>query len=177
MIPDRHEPAGEPLDDLCGDILQRHHAYAHGAVPVIRGWLARLPPDEAALPLLVEVRSSFAALAGELAAHLAKEENILFPALVAMAQADRSGARLPPLPFPTVVHPIRLMEAEHLRIADGLARLRSLTGGFAAPEGASESWRRAYEELARLDAAMQDHLRVENDSLFPKAVELERRLL
>lgn len=164
-----------PLDELCGHILERHHAYAHGALPVIRSWLSSLPTPEAALPLMVDVRAAFQDLADQLTAHLAKEETILFPALAAMAQAYRDGGSRPSLPFPTVAHPIRLMESEHARIESAIARLRAMTGGFSVPDEASESWKRAFRELARLDEELKVHLHVENDTLFPRALDMERR--
>ena len=76
----------------------------------------------------------------------------------------------PPLPFPTVLHPIRVMEAEHARLADGVEELTRLTGGFAVPEGAPDALRRLLEELKRFCSHLTDHLREENDVLFPRAL-------
>jgi regulator of cell morphogenesis and NO signaling len=176
MVANHSGLSARPLDELCGFILEHHHAYAHGAIPVIRGWLASLTPAEASTPLATQARAAFLALADMLASHLAKEENILFPALVAMAHAERDGAARPLLPFPTVVHPIRLMESEHARIEAAMATLRDLTHDFTPPEGASEALQRGFREMARLDAALKEHLHVEGDELFPGALELDRRL-
>jgi regulator of cell morphogenesis and NO signaling len=166
-----------PLDDLCDVILQRHHAFAHSAVPMIRGWLATLAERQpAASPHLADVRDAFSDLAEVLLGHLAKEENILFPAIAAMAEAERSGRARPPLPFPTVLHPIRMMESEHARIEAAMGRLKALTNGFVPPEGASEAWCRVLAELAKLDEGLRAHLHAENDELFPRALDLERRL-
>jgi regulator of cell morphogenesis and NO signaling len=177
MVANHSGLSARPLDELCGFILERHHAYAHGAIPVIRGWLATLAPAEASTPLATEVRAAFLALAEMLASHLAKEENILFPALAAMAQAERDGSPRPLLPFPAVVHPIRLMESEHARIELAMAKLRDLTHDFTPPDGASEAMQRGFREMARLDAELKEHLHVEGDELFPRALELERRLV
>ena len=93
------EPAAAPerqsLDRLCQEILERHHAYAHIAVPRIRGRLASLLEHEpgAVHPALP---AAFGELAELLVSHLAKEENILFPALAAMADAERIGGARPP---------------------------------------------------------------------------------
>lgn len=176
MVADPSAPSARPLDELCAFILERHHAYVHGAIPVIRGWLATLAPAEASAPLAAAVRAAFADLADTLASHLAKEENILFPALAAMAQAERDGSSRPLLPFPTVVHPIRLLEGEHARIELAMAKLRELTRGFTPPDGASEALQRGFRALARLDAELKEHLHVEGDELFPRALDLDRRL-
>ena len=164
-----------PLDALCDDILVRHHAYAHIAVPRIRGQLAALLEREpGALPS--NVASAFARVADLLLNHLAKEENILFPALTMMAEAERSGAGRPPLAFPTLLHPIRVMEAEHARLAEGMDELTRLTAQFTVPDGASEPLRRALGELKTFCAHLSAHLQEENDILFPRALELDRRL-
>jgi regulator of cell morphogenesis and NO signaling len=144
-------------------------------VPRLRGQLAAAlerEPDSvpAALP------AAFAALADRPLSHLAKEENILFPALTSMAEADRSGRGRPLLPFPTLLHPIRMMEAEHARLAEALDELTVVASGFTAPEGASDSARRLMAELATLRHHLSAHLRAENDVLFPRALDLDRRL-
>lgn len=166
-----------PLDELCDAIVERHHTYFHGAIPRIRGWLSALASHEAQpVPALAETRAAFNDLADQLLGHLAKEETILFPALAALAQAEREGAPRPPLPFPTVLHPIRLMESEHTRLELGLERLCAAANGFAVPPEGSDAWRRCYSELARVDREVRAHLLAENDMLFPRALELERRL-
>jgi regulator of cell morphogenesis and NO signaling len=165
----------QPLDELCEAILERHHAHAHVAVPRLRGHLAALVEREpGALP--VALPAAFAELADRLQSHLAKEENILFPALATMAEAERNGRGRPPMPFPTVLHPIRLMESEHAGLADGLERVKALASGFVPPDGASASTRRLLEDLAAFCDDLAAHLQVENDVLFPRALELDRRL-
>jgi len=170
--PDR---AVQPLDELCDEILVQHHAYAHVAVPRIRGHLATLREREPqAVP--AELQEAFTALADRLLNHLAKEENILFPAIAAMADAERAGRGRPPLPFPTVLHPIRVMESEHTGLAAGLEQLTTLAHGYVAPDGASDATRRLMAELATFRDHLAAHLQVENDVLFPRALELDRRL-
>lgn len=164
-----------PLDRLCEEVLARHHAYAHVAVPRLRGLLALVrerDPDTipAALP------AAFAELADRLLSHLAKEENILFPALAALAEAERAGSGRPPLPFPTVLHPIRMMESEHARLAGLLEQVTTLANGFVPPPNAAEPTCRLLAELAVFRDHLDAHLRVENDVLFPRALDLDRRL-
>lgn len=169
----RAPDAAASLDTLCETVLERHHAPAHGALPRIRGRLAALVEQE---PDCAPLHAAFAVLADRLASHLAKEEHILFPAFVAMAEAERAGRARPPMPFPTVLHPIRLMEAEHARLAADLDALAAAAGGFAPAAGDSEGRRRVLDELAAFAADLHLHLRVENDILFPRALELDRRL-
>lgn len=175
--PDDETPelAAAPLDRLCEEFLERHHAYAHIAVPRLRGQLAAaVERDPGSVP--AGLPAAFAALADGLLSHLAKEENILFPALTMMAEADRAGHGRPPLPFPTILHPIRVMEAEHARLAEALDHLVRVASGFTVPDAAADSTRRLMADLAAFRDRLEAHLRAENDVLFPRALELDRRL-
>lgn len=168
--------ASPPLDVLCEDIVERYHAALHRGLPEIRSELAGLcaTSDSAALR---EVRFAFDELAVQIEGHLAKEEHLLFPALEALAAAERDGLRRPSMPFVALVHPIRLMEREHLRIEAALDHIRDLVLEVAEPDSVLPGWRRCLVALAQLDRDLHDHHRAEGDVLFPAALELEHRLL
>ncbi len=168
--------AEPPVDELCDRIVALYHDNLHRTLPVLVGELARLAEHDCAGEMLAETRAVVAELVPQLEGHLSKEENVLFPALAALAQADREGRSRPPLPFPTVLHPIRMMETEHARIETAMARLRAITQGFAPADDASVAWRHCLTQLARLDADLREHHRIEDEELFPRALELERRL-
>ncbi len=132
---DYSDDPGRPLDELCDIIVARYHAYLHRTLPLIRAELAGLTePDSAPAGSLAETRAAFNELAHLVQGHLAKEEHVLFPALEALARADREGGSRPALPFPTVLYPIRLLESEHARIETALERLRQATQALVAPE-------------------------------------------
>jgi regulator of cell morphogenesis and NO signaling len=165
-----------PIDELCEQIVGQHHAFLYRALPILVEDLGRLADDDGGAAMLAETRTAVADLVQQLKGHLSKEEHVLFPALRALAQAEREGGNRPALPFPTVLHPIRVMETEHARIETTMARLRALTQGFAPQDDASVAWRQCLTQLAQLDADLREHHRTENEVLFPRALELERRL-
>lgn len=175
-MPKGNHDAAPPIDELCASIVSRHHAYLHRALPIIEEDLRRLAAADCAPGALAEMQAVVADLVHQLKGHLSKEENLLFPALAALAQAEREGGSRPALPFPTVLHPIRMMETEHARIEAAMARLRALTRGFAPEDEATVAWRHCLTQLAQLDADLREHHRTENEDLFPRALELERRL-
>lgn len=165
-----------PIDQLCDSIVARHHVFVRRALPIIVDDLAASADGDGTTGPQAETRAVVADLVHQLQGHLSKEENLLFPALVALAQAEREGRNRPPLPFPTVLHPIRMMETEHERIEATMARLRTLTRDFAPGHESSPAWRHCLGELSQLDADLHVHHRTENEELFPRALELERRL-
>ena len=165
-----------PLDVMCDEIVERSHAALRRSLPRIRDGLAHLCAT-AASPAIPRLAAGFGELAELIEAHLAKEENLLFPALEALANAERTGGARPALPFATVLHPIRLMESEHVRIELALDRLREMVLAVSEPDTLSAAWHDCMAGLAQLDVDLRDHHRTENDLLFPRALELERRIL
>ena len=176
--PDDRAPGAEAdLDVLTGHIVERHHAYVRERGPVIEGWLDKLVVRHGAgHPELAEVRAAFRALAADMGTHMVKEENILFPYIDGLATAARSGGRLPRSPFGTILNPIRMMEEDHEEAGELLERLRRLTAVYTPPADACTTYELCYEELARFEADLHRHVHLENNVLFPRAVELEQRL-
>ena len=173
---DRPADTARPLDVQCVDIVERYHAALHRSLPKIRDELAEVCGTGAS-DALREVRLAFSDLSDLIEGHLAKEEHLLFPALEALAAADRETGRRPQTTFVTILHPIRLMETEHRRIELALQQVFDLALEIAEPESLMPGWRRCLSELARLQSDLTEHHRSEDEILFPAALDLERRLL
>jgi regulator of cell morphogenesis and NO signaling len=153
-------------------LLATHHVFT-------RTELARLTPLMAKVagvhgerhPELLAIRQCFQALAADLMPHLMKEEQVLFPYLLAL-DGGRPGASC----FGTVANPIRAMEHEHDDVGELLHRIRDLSRDFALPEGACASYQSLFMGLADLEADLHQHIHLENNVLFPKALSLEGAL-
>jgi len=158
---------------MCTEMV-RYHASLRESLPRLRDSLDHLSAADAP-PAVDLMRSAFTALTDMLEAHLRKEENLLFPALSALSDAERTGRGRPVMPFATLLYPIRMMEAEHLRIENALDILRQFAADSAQP--ASPAWRQCLAELRQLDVELRRHDRFENEVLFPAALDLERRVL
>lgn len=166
------DPATLSLVQLADHIEQTHHAYLRAELPR----LDRLTKKVAAAhggrnPRLHEVRDIVLALAPELSSHMLKEERVLFPAV---RQLESAGA-VPVADGGVLAHPVRQMEQEHDRAGAALARLRELTDGFAPPAWACNTYRALLDALASLERDTHLHIHKENNVLFPRALELERR--
>ena len=165
-----------PLDVICDDIVERYHAALHQSLPGIRRKLAAFAAETPA-PAAREMCEVFGELAEQIESHLAKEEHLVFPALAALSRPEASPFLRPVATFATVLHPIRLLETEHVRIELTLDRLRELALTIGEPDSLSEHFRRCMIDLAELDAHLREHHRIENEVLFPRALEMERQLL
>ena len=97
-----------------------------------------------------------------------------FPYIVDVEEASQTGSGRPSAPFGTVRNPIRMMEMEHESAGDAMARIRSLTSGYAIPEGACTTYRVCFKELEAFESDLHAHVHLENNILFPKARALAR---
>jgi regulator of cell morphogenesis and NO signaling len=166
------------LDFLCDYIVQNHHRYVRQAI-------AELPPLVTKVaevhgprhPELRDVARLFAFVVEELQAHMMKEEQVLFPIVQQLARAERIGQPVPAPPFGSIAFPIQMMEMEHASAGDALAEARRLTGGYALPADGCATLAAVYRGLDAFEADLHQHVHLENNILFPKALALEGRIV
>jgi regulator of cell morphogenesis and NO signaling len=112
--------------------------------------------------------------AGNLAQHMKKEELILFPFIKKMQMAKDAGEAMPQPQFGTVGNPIAMMKAEHEDEGDRFEAMSKLTNGFTPPDYACNTWRVSYSLLKEFQDDLFQHIHLENNILFPKAIEMEK---
>jgi len=169
--------APKPLTELAEHIVDRHHGYLRSTLPSIAFKLDKVVKAHGDRhPSVFELRTVFAELAEELTSHMAKEEMVLFPHSVALERAERNRQPAPPAPGGSVRNPIRMMEHEHDDAGRALSRMRELTSDHEPPEGACNTFRALYAQLAELERDLHTHIHLENNVLFPRAAKLEERL-
>lgn len=174
---DSAEHLAQLVHALSGDVVRRHHADERRALPELLGRLTELSAaDSGHTGALGPVQEALSAIADSLQAHLEKEEHILFPAFDALAEAARLGTGRPPLPFPSVLNPIRVMEADHGRLDGAVTDLRALVARVQVPAAIRSGWTEWRRELDRFADELAAHLSLENEVLFPRALELEQAL-
>ena len=164
-----------PLGELVSHIVETHHGYMKTALPRLRSLVPTVLKAHAAHhgDVLRQVQDLFNALDAELSSHLMKEEQVLFPYIVALEAHVREGAPKPQAPFGSARNPIRQMEHEHESAGQALAKLREVTDDYTLPPDACPTFRAMYEELQRMEADLHQHIHLENNILFPRAIELE----
>jgi regulator of cell morphogenesis and NO signaling len=163
------------LGDLINHIVDSHHAYMKKALPKVRDLLKKVLRAHGARhgDVLNQVEALFSAMDEEITAHLSKEENVLFPYLIsAEAHAGGEGA-MPAACFPTVCAPIQQMQQEHENAGQALEQIRKVTNNYALPTDACPTFAALYDELQRMEADLHQHIHLENNILFPRAIEME----
>jgi regulator of cell morphogenesis and NO signaling len=165
-----------PLSALTAHIVERHHDYIRTETPRLRMLLDKvISRHGAAHPELAAIRDLFTAVADELATHMLKEEQVLFPYLEKMDAAVRAQLPIPPAFFGTVERPIANMIADHEDAGELTAKIRELSRGFMPAEGTCPTYRALYQGLEDFERDLHRHVHLENNILFPRAIEMERR--
>jgi regulator of cell morphogenesis and NO signaling len=166
------------LPALITHIVDTHHVFTREEITRLGALTAKVIAAHGANhPELHEVGKLFQQLSADLMPHMFKEEQVLFPYIVAM-QAAAGRNKLPPFaPFGTVNNPVRMMMLEHDAAGDILRELRKVTFDYLLPGDACISYRTLYQALAGFEKDLHQHIHLENNLLFPRAVALETELL
>jgi regulator of cell morphogenesis and NO signaling len=160
-------------DRLIDHILNHHHAYIRATLPSIGRQLAKLVEVHGRFhPELACIAASFDMVSRDLSQHMMKEERVLFPYIRELASTNRR--EFVQSPFGTVENPIRMMEREHRDAGDALRLIRELTNGYVPPADGCTTYRVCLAQLAEFERDLHRHVHLENNVLFPRAVELER---
>ncbi len=167
------------IDFLTDYIVKIHHKYLQQALPKTKEQLSRFVDEhKKKYPYLVEIETLFSALYKTMLPHLKQEEEIIFPYIRHIAHAYDSKESYASLLVRTLRKPVEdIMNHEHDTLEKILFRLRTLTNNYTAPEAACTSHRLAYSLLQELDDDLVQHLYLENEILFPKAIAMEKELL
>jgi len=166
-----------PVDKLVDYIVNEHHTYVKAAIPIVREYVNKVKSVHGEnKPNVSEIADLFNALADELTGHLQKEEIILFPYIKKMA-AVKNGETVEGAHFGNVKNPVSAMMHEHDNAGEILHRIEELTEGYHPPVGACATHTVSYATLKEFGEDLMTHIHLENNILFPKAIELEKELM
>lgn len=172
--PSSRDWQGESLTTLAAYIIDAHHAFTKQELERIETLLDKVCTRHGeAHPELHEVQRLFRHLKLDLIPHMLKEEQVLFPYVARMEEAVSDGRAIPPPFFGTVQNPVRMMMTEHDTAGELLRELRRTTNGYTTPPDGCISFQTLYQALAAFEADLHQHIHLENNLLFPRAVEME----
>lgn len=97
-------------------------------------------------------------LQSEMLNHMMKEEQILFP-LIQSGKGQHAYM------------PIKVMTEEHTGHEESLKKLKSIAFDFSLPEGACNTWKRLYEGLDLLELELMEHISLEENIVFLRAMQ------
>jgi regulator of cell morphogenesis and NO signaling len=166
------------LTELIHHIVTTHHSYVRAELPRLQFMARKVSgkhgPNH---PELQIVARNVELLADEMMQHLMKEEQILFPYIEGMERARNGSGAAPHACFGTVESPIRMMIMEHESAAALLTEMRAATSDFTPWQGACPTSAGLYHAIDEFERDLHRHVHLENNLLFPRALEAERSAL
>lgn len=165
----------EPLGELVTHIKNTHHRYTREEIVRLTALLAKVCAVHGKNhPELFDIRTTFAGLSQELTTHMMKEEMVLFPYIERMEEAVIQREPVLPAPFGTVKNPVAIMEHEHDSAGQALQAMRKASHEYVLPADACVSYQTLYKALAAFETDLHQHIHLENNILFPRAIEMEK---
>ena len=159
------------LPQLADYIVQTHHAYVKNEMPQIQAYLHKVSSKHGDRhPELHKIFQTFNAVKEEMEEHMKKEELILFPRIKELQKLiDSENANLQ-LNIAYLQSPITVMEQEHDHAGSLLNDIRTLSNDYTPPNDACTTYRLCYVSLKAFELDLHQHVHLENNILFPKAI-------
>lgn len=164
------------LEDLVDHIMNTHHAYLKANYPLILKLMDKLDHDSESAKTIGQIKELFIEFTDDLALHLVKEEEVLFPYFKKLGESKNTGNKAEPASFGNLEKPIEMMEEDHDDSHHIMDEIKKLTNNFTAPANAQPSIHFLYFKLKEFDDDMEVHHEIENHILFKKASEIEKAL-
>ncbi len=167
------------LDFLADFILNIHHRYLEKALPETNEYVNRfLFGHRKKFPELEELEKIMKKMMKEIPPHMKKEEEIIFPYIKQIYHAFQHTESYASLLIRTLRKPVEeVMQGEHESVGKQLHRMREITNNYTLPEKPCITHRVTFSKLQELDNNLVQHIHLENNILFPKAIAMEKELL
>ena len=165
------------LIQLADYIVQTHHVYVKNEMPQIYAYLHKVSSKHGERhPELYKIFQAYSAVKEEMEGHMKKEELILFPRIKELEKlANNENANLQ-LNITYLQSPITVMEQEHDHAGSLLNDIRILSNDYTPPQDACTTYRLSFAALKAFELDLHQHVHLENNILFPKAIDLFREL-
>jgi regulator of cell morphogenesis and NO signaling len=165
----------ESLSELIEHIKNTHHKYMREETVRLAALLQKVCSVHGKNhPELFGIRETFGRVSQELMTHMMKEEMVLFPYIERMEESVIQKEPVLPAPFGSLQNPVAVMEHEHDSAGAALRSMRKASSDFAPPADACISYQTLYQALTAFEADLHQHIHLENNILFPRAIATEK---
>lgn len=159
------------LSFLADYIVNTHHAYLKENLEGIRAYTKKVSEVHGANhPELVEIADIYDKIATDMTAHLREEEEVLFPMVKRVAAAKNAGKEPEQEEAGALRETLAKLGKEHDEVGEAVHTIRRLSGDYAVPPDACNTYRLVLEKLKEFEDDLHKHVHLENNILFPKAV-------
>ncbi|AKP51818.1 hemerythrin domain-containing protein [Cyclobacterium amurskyense] len=165
-----------PIGVLVGYLKKKHRYFIRQALPFLTSMVEGIEMEKSQKSLITDLRLMFPLFVDDFIHHIHEEEDTLFERIAYLHEIENGSIPLNEAIKVFALPSIQRMAAEHDAHDDEMKGIRKLTNDYLISKDASISVRVLYLELQKLESELMIHAKIENDLLFPKAVELEREV-
>lgn len=152
---------------LCDYIINTHHKFVLKNMPELVFYTQKIADVHGDNhPELIEVSNLFAQINTELLQHLKNEEEIFSPSIKEVVATGSAKAK------ETIYSEIKRLSGEHDFAGGAMDKINKITSNYKLPEDACNTYRVAFKLLEQFEDDLHVHVHLENNILFPKALEL-----
>jgi len=98
--------------------------------------------------------------------HLTKEEEVLFPAIKKAISNAKSGSKS------LILSEISRMKGEHEAAGGAMDKINEISKHYSVPGDGCNTYHVTYKLLEKFEDDLHVHVHLENNILYPKALEL-----
>lgn len=173
-----HDFKSWSLTFLADYIVNVHHTYVNNNLALISEFASKVAKVHGHHNTeTVEIDKLWKEVVADLTTHMNKEELVLFPYVRNLEEFRKRGSLAFRAPhFVTVINPVHMMEREHEVVGEIMHKIQVLSNNFTPPEYACNTYRVLYAKLDEFQGDLHQHIHLENNILFPKAISLEQEM-
>ncbi|MCF2487769.1 iron-sulfur cluster repair di-iron protein [Dyadobacter sp. CY347] len=165
------------LDLLAEYIEAKHHKYTAEKMPQILANLNKICLVHGTNHSeLLEIRDLFRDIAHELTVHMKKEEFMIFPVIKKMVWAGNQQQNIPSQTYGSIQNPIAVMMQDHENEGERMRKIAALSDNYRPAPDACTTYKASFFMLKEFESDLHKHKHLENNILFPKAVQLEKEM-
>lgn len=162
-----------PLGELIEYIKEKHHTYIRQQIPLLTKFLNKIEQVHGAhYPEIEIINAHFKESVKNLSEHMEQEENELFPLIEQLVNAENGSE----INSNEIEKKISSLINDHENEGSRFEEISALTLSYQPPQGACNTFRASYENLHAFEKDLHRHVHLENNILFPKAIELALKL-
>lgn len=178
----RKEPTNEelylnPIEVLVAYLKRKHYFFVRQELPFLANIISGITPEPEYSSLIADLRIMFPLFVEDFIHHIHEEESGLFNRIKLLQDVEEGNYSIVDAIKVLEKDPIHLLAEMHEVHDDEMEGIRKLTQDYSLPENAPLTMKVLYHELQNFERELTIHAQIEDELLFPKAIQLEREAL
>ncbi|GAA0880269.1 iron-sulfur cluster repair di-iron protein [Algoriphagus jejuensis] len=166
-----------PIELLVAYLKKKHYFFVRQELPFLSNLISGIQPEQNFGALMADLRIMFPLFVEDFIHHIHEEESRLFKRIEILQDIEDGHYRIQDALTILEKDPIHLLADQHEIHDDEMEGIRRLTRDYFLEESAPLTMKVLYHELQNFEKELAIHAKIEDELLFPKAVELEKEAL